>query len=89
VRAWLRRDISAAEWNSSISTFTTPALANDLNGVDPKTVPATRQAGLPKIASRMERYARVSVPMDTGTLTLKIFKEDSRWLVGEIDWERA
>jgi hypothetical protein len=50
-------------------------------------VPATRQTGRPDIVLRIEGYAKVSIRMDTGTLTLKIFKEDARWLVGEVDWE--
>jgi hypothetical protein len=88
-RAWLRRDLTATEWNSGISSLTTSALADDLDGVDPSTVPATQQAGQPRIVLRMDAYAKVSIPMDTGTLTLKIFKESNRWLVGEVDWEHT
>jgi hypothetical protein len=87
VEAWLRRDASATDWISGISTLATQALANDLSGVDPRTVPATRQTGRPNIVLRIEAYAKVSIPMDTGTLTLKIFKGAGRWLVGEVDWE--
>ena len=88
-RAWLRRDVTAKEWNTAISSLATQSLADDLRGVDPRTVPATRQTGQPKIVLRMESYANVSIPMDSGILTLKIFKEDDRWLVGEVDWERS
>jgi hypothetical protein len=67
----------------------TESLATELKGVDPKTVPASRRVGDPKILLLDQAYVRVAVPMDTGTLLLKIFKGDRGWLVGEIDWEQA
>jgi hypothetical protein len=88
-RAWTRRDATATEWISAVTPLATKTLANDLRGVDPRTVPASQRTGPPKIVLRMETYAKVSMAMDTGTLTLKIFKEDGRWLVGEVDWEHS
>jgi hypothetical protein len=88
-RVWLRRDLTPKEWNSAVAGLSTQALADDLQGVDPKTVPATRQTGPPKIILRMDTYAKVSIQMDTGVLSLIIFKDGNRWLVGEVDWEHA
>jgi hypothetical protein len=88
-RAWLRKDLSASEWHATIRPMVTESLAADLEGVDPRTVPASRRVGDTKILLLDQSYVRIAVPMDTGTLLLKIFKADEGWLVGEIDWEQA
>ena len=80
---------SSCRLSADGSQVTTDTLAQDLKGVDPKSVPATRQTGPPSIQLRIEGYVRVTVPMDTGTLILKIFKDEDRWLVSEVDWDQT
>jgi hypothetical protein len=85
--AWLRTDLAAEDWHAGISRHTTQSLAADLEGVDPKSVPAKQKTGEPRVLLRDGAYLRIAVPMDTGTLTLNVFKNDGEWLVGEVDWE--
>jgi hypothetical protein len=85
--AWLRADLAAEDWHAGVVRHTTQSLAADLEGVDPSSVPAKRRVGEPRVLIRDEAYIRIAVPMDTGTLTLNVFKNDGEWLVGEVDWE--
>jgi hypothetical protein len=88
VKAWLRTDLSAEDWRTGVSRVATESLARNLAGVDPTTVPATRQTGQPTVRLQAPTYLRLAVPMDTGTLVLTVFKDDGEWLVGEVDWEQ-
>jgi hypothetical protein len=87
--AWLRRDLSAKAWHSGIAPLVTESVAQSLDGVDPSNVPANRILGGPKILKRGDLFARVGVPLDTGTLLLELYKHDKRWLVESVDWELA
>jgi hypothetical protein len=85
--AWLRTHLAADEWHAGVAHHATDFLAADLKGVDPRTVPANQRTGEPQVVLRDEAYLRIAVPMDTGTLVLKVFRDEGEWLVGEVDWE--
>jgi hypothetical protein len=85
--AWLRTDIGAADWHDGVARHATQPLAADLKGVDPRSVPAKRMVGEPRVLLRGEVYVRIGIPMDTGSLTLSVFKSDGEWRVGAVDWE--
>jgi len=87
--AWLRRNLSATAWHSGIAALSTPALGQKLEGVDPSGVPARRALGLPNLVLRTEAFARVTILVDTGTLSLNLLKQGGRWLVDGVDWERT
>jgi hypothetical protein len=87
--AWLRRGLSARAWHSGITPLVTESVAQSLDGVDPSNVPANRTLGGPTILNRTDLFARVGVPLDTGTLLLELSKHDRRWLVESVDWEPA
>lgn len=87
--AWLRHDLTAAAWHAGLVTFTTDSLGRSLDGVDPSTVPANRALGPAVISLRTDNYAQASVPVDSGTVKLTLRKQDGKWLVNGVDWERA
>jgi hypothetical protein len=87
--AWLRRELSVKAWHSGITPLVTESVARSLDGVDPSNVPANRTLGGPNILNRTDLFARVGVPLDTGTLLLQLSKHDKRWLVESVDWEPA
>jgi hypothetical protein len=87
--AWLRRDLDTAAWHAGVAKHATASVGATLEGVDPRTVPATRTTGEPAVVLRTEGFARVAVPVDTGTLQLHLLLQGGRWLVDGVDWERA
>lgn len=89
VAAWLRRDLSAGAWHEGLTKLATADLLDLLEGVDPKGVPANRTTGDPVVAVHTEGYAKVSVPVDSGTVDLELIREQNKWLVSGVDWGRA
>ena len=87
--AWLRRDLSATAWHTGIARLATDQLAESLQGVDPKGVPARRITGSAALALRTEGFAQVTVPVDTGVVRLNLVETDGHWLVAAVDWERT
>lgn len=89
VAAWLRRDLSPQQWHKGLSTLATADLLDLLNGVDPSGVPADRTTGEPVLSIHTDGYAEVAVPVNSGTVQLKLVREKDRWLVSGVDWGRA
>ena len=87
--AWLQRDRESSGVARGAVPLSTTSLAESLEGVDPVGVPATRMTGEPTVVLRTELYAQVNVPVDTGTVVLGLVKQDDRWLVDSVDWDRA
>jgi hypothetical protein len=86
--AWLRRDRSPAAWHAALVPLSTMSLAQSLDGVDPVGVPATRTTGPPTIVRRADAFAQVSIAVDTGTVVLDLIKQNGKWLVDGVDWDR-
>lgn len=80
---------SPAAWLSRLRPRVTPALAGELSGVDPAGVPATRITGPPSVIPHGPSVADVLIPVDSGTLRLRLRLLGDRWLVDGIDWKRA
>jgi hypothetical protein len=87
--AWLRREATPESWHAGVAALATRQLADSLIGVDPVGVPATRMTGDPKVVLRSDLYAQVNVAVDSGMVVLGLLKQDDRWLVDSIDWERT
>lgn len=89
LRAWLDSQLSPRQWHAGIEPYATAALADKLSGVDPVGVPAERTTGEPTLVPRGSGSAMVSVPVDSGTVELRLIVVDGRWLVDGVDWSRA
>jgi hypothetical protein len=87
--AWLQRDLSPAAWHAGVAPLSTATLSQNLEGVDPAGVPATRVVGSPALVLHTDLYAQVSITVDTGVLVLNLAKTGSRWLVDGVDWNRS
>ena len=88
-KAWLNHtNISAADWFKAVSRYTTKALADKLNTTDPEAVPANKMTGDATVTNRAPSYVDVNVPLDAGTLSLRLVATGGRWLVDGVDWLR-
>jgi hypothetical protein len=87
--AWLKRNLSSADWLAGLTPLTTKALADSFKGVDPTAVPATRVVAAPTIVLRTDSFAQTTTLVDTGRLVLGLSKHSNRWLIDSVDWDRA
>src|SRR2546421_7912384 len=89
-RAWLKHDgVTAAQWRQSFARYATPALLDKLKDTDPAGVPAKRTTGPVTLQNRAATFVEAIVPVDSGTLRLRLLATNGRWLVDGVDWERA
>lgn len=88
--AWVKhRGVSAEGWHSALLPYSTDNLAQKLSGVDPVVVPADRLTGEPVVIPYAASIVDVAIPVDSGTLRLRLVAPDGRWLVDGVDWQRA
>lgn len=87
--AWLRSDLPADRWHAGLSPYATPALAAKLDGVDPAGVPAQRVTDEPTVIPRSTDATAVRIPVDSGTVELRLVVTGGRWLVDGVDWSRG
>lgn len=85
--AWVDHNVSAQKWHDGIRPNATPRLADELNNVDPASVPADRLIGRPSLVPAGENLVNAVVTTDSGKLTLKLVAPDEHWLVDGIDWD--
>ncbi|HEX2770813.1 MAG TPA: hypothetical protein VHN18_00090 [Micromonosporaceae bacterium] len=81
--------LSPAAWHNRLRPRMTPALTQELSGVDPIGVPATRLTGRPSVIPLGATVADLLIPVDSGTLRLRLVVLGDRWLVDGVDWKRA
>ena len=88
-QAWLNHNgVTEAQWHSAVAKYATPALSQKLAGVDPAGVPANKIAGALTITDRAQSYVDITIPLDSGALTLRLIATNGRWLVDGVDWQR-
>jgi hypothetical protein len=88
-KAWLHHTgVSSTQWFQGLSKYATKSLQEKLNGVDPAGVPAEKMAGDPTIVDQESSYVDISIPLDAGTITLRLIAANGRWLVDGVDWQR-
>ncbi len=88
--AWVNhRGVAADRWLAGLRPYATAALAAKLAGADPATVPADRVTGPAKLIPRAESFVDAAVPVDSGTLRLRLVATGGRWFVDGVDWERT
>jgi hypothetical protein len=90
LKAWLTHDgVTAAQWRAGFAKYATAALKDKLKDTDPAGVPAERATGGLVIQDRGATYVEASVPVDSGTITLRMIGANGRWLVDGVDWART
>ncbi|HZN20506.1 MAG TPA: hypothetical protein VFB84_20300 [Micromonosporaceae bacterium] len=88
--AWTdHRGVSNAAWVARLKPHATPELVAKLAGVDPAGVPADRVTGAVQLLPRGEQLVEAVVPVDSGTLRLRLTAPDGRWFVDGVDWGRT
>jgi hypothetical protein len=85
--AWVDHHVSKKTWHDGILPNATQRLADQLNGVDPATVPADRLVGRPTLVPAGEGLVNAVINTDSGKLTLRLVAPDKHWLVDGIDWD--
>lgn len=88
-QAWLHHaGVTPDRWLADLSPHATPALVAKLKGADPAGVPADRVTGAVQINTRDPSLVEASIPVDSGTLRLRLLVDKGRWRVDGVDWER-
>ena len=89
-KAWLNHHgTTAANWHKGVAKYSTKTLADRLDGVDPGSVPADQMTGSATVAHQESAYVEVTIPLDAGTLVLRMVVSNGRWLVDGVDWQRS
>jgi hypothetical protein len=87
---WIDHDRPAKAWRDSLTPLSTKALASELAGVDPVSVPADRITGAASLEIHADTTVDVIIPIDAGKLRLRmVSQQNNKWLVDGIDWERV
>lgn len=90
VTAWRGQPgMTAERWHAGLRPLATPALAEQLAGVDPVDVPTGEVADTATVTARSETVVEARVPFDTGRLRLELVAPDGRWRVDAVDWEQG
>jgi hypothetical protein len=86
---WLAHTrVDGATWLARLRPSMTRALADKLAGVDPAGVPATRITGGITMTNHDPTFVEATIPVDSGTVQLRLLLVDGLWLVDGIDWSR-
>lgn len=87
---WLRHTgVTAQQWYAHLAPYVTGRLAGELQGADPAGVPASRITGAVTLIDHGSDLVEASVPVDSGTVTLRLLATDGEWRVDGIDWSRT
>ncbi len=88
--AWVdHQGVSAKIWHDRLVPNATQRLSDELNGVDPAKVPATRVLGRPGLVPVSNTIVNAVVNVDSGKVTLRLVSPDGHWLVDGVDWDRS
>lgn len=87
---WLRHTgVTADQWYARLAPYLTDRLASELRGADPAGVPAARITGAVTLIDHGAAFVEASVPVDSGTVTLRLLATGGEWSVDGIDWSRS
>jgi hypothetical protein len=86
--SWLERTRSAKTWLAALRPHSTQQLLEELQDVDPVTVPATRITGEVSVITLSETAVQAVIPLDSGQLRLRLVGPDGHWFVDGVDWAR-
>jgi hypothetical protein len=84
--AWLHHTgVNADQWRAGLEPNATASLMGELAGTDPEDVPASTVTG--KIDTNDEgAIVEAVVPVNGGTVTLRLLAVSGRWKVDGVDW---
>ena len=86
--AWVdHKNVSAKSWHDGLVPNATKRLSDELDGVDPAGVPASRVLGRPQLVPINSTLVNAVVSVDSGKLTLRLVSPDGHWLVDGVDWD--
>jgi hypothetical protein len=86
--AWAdHKNVSAKAWHDGLVPNATKDLSDELDGVDPADVPASRVIGRPTLVPIGDGLVNAVITVDSGKLTLQLVAPDGRWLVDGVDWD--
>lgn len=86
--AWAdHKNVSAKAWHDGLVPNATKNLSDELDGVDPADVPASRVIGRPTLMPIGDGLVNAVVTVDSGKLTLQLVAPEGRWLVDGVDWD--
>jgi hypothetical protein len=86
--SWLERTRTAQNWLAALRPHSTQQLLQELQDVDPVTVPATRITGEVSLVVLSESAVQAVIPLDSGQLRLRLVGPDGHWFVDGVDWNR-
>ncbi|NJC69194.1 hypothetical protein HC031_05600 [Planosporangium thailandense] len=90
VQEWLNHTgVTAEQWRAGFAKHATAALRDKLKSTDPAGVPAQRITGQVTVQNGSARFVEATVPVDSGTVILRLISTNGRWLVDGVDWERS
>jgi hypothetical protein len=90
LKAWLTHTgVTPEQWRASFAKYATAALRDKLKGTDPAAVPAERMTGAVVLQDHGASYVEAAIPVDSGTVRLRLLATNGRWLVDGVDWERT
>lgn len=88
--AWVsHRGKDSTAWVGGLRPHATRSLVDKLVGVDPAGVPADRITGAAQVIPHGESFVEVAIPVDSGSLRLRLIADGGRWLVDGVDWARG
>lgn len=87
-KSWLERARTPQKWLEALRPHSTEQLLQELEGVDPVTVPATRITGDISLVVLSESAVQAIVPLDSGQLRLRLVGPEGHWFVDGVDWDR-
>jgi hypothetical protein len=88
--AWLASTgVTPRQWRLAVGKYATPTLSAKFANTDPADVPAASITGKLTVIDRAPSYVDITVPLDTGTLSLRLIATNGQWLVDGVDWQRT
>jgi hypothetical protein len=85
--AWLKHtNVTPQQWRAGLAPNATTALMTKLTDTDPATVPASSTQGQIQTLDRGS-VVEASVPVNGGTVRLRLVSVRGRWQVDGVDWE--
>lgn len=87
VTAWLHHTgVTAEQWRAGLAPNATSALMAKLKDTDPAGVPANSVTGQIETVDRGS-FVEANVPVNGGTVRLRLLVINGRWQVDGIDWD--
>jgi hypothetical protein len=89
-RDWLNGShVAGPTWLDHLRPRMTADLAGKLAGTDPAGVPASRVTGPVGMINHDPTFVEAMIPVDTGSVQLRLLLVKGEWLVDGIDWSRG